>query len=330
MAGKDVKLTITREMVHVLDTCVWIELIEKEPSILHDLVDLVHHSAITLAVTPTLRAELRPHDEDAINRQKKNWRSRVGELEQFVEQMSKHDELFGPDPNVALQFMPIAERLRKLIDGYIGDPSRDLVRNLLESPGVLLINETKDLHELVVQQGTSKKKPFGGKNSTADALIFFAVHRWACRNPKRQVCFHTLNFRDFSAENDQTKPHIDLSGYFSPRTSLYYSYGLGPLISLVKSLDVYDYYPRMVGGCVICGEATPIENISCMGCGERPYDAPDDEYYTLTPRGDGYLVDVLNDHDGNWRIFCHNCGRKTFHVERARLCSYHQYTSDKD
>jgi hypothetical protein len=74
----------------------------------------------------------------------------------------------------------------------------------------------------------------------------------------------------------------------------------------------------------MCHASVPIEELSCNACGTSYDDLIDEDGYTLTPYRGGYLVDTGE------RLKCSNCGRKTFHVELADLCSYHQHMMSKD
>lgn len=177
-----------------------------------------------------------------------------------------------------------------------------------------------------MQHGLGKKKPFGEKNSTADAMLLFSVAHWAQKRPRTEVHFYTLNHKDFSDPDHKELPHSDIAQFFAPSTNLFYHHGLQHLMQSIQPLRVYDFYPEHEGhGCGMCDGPVPIEEISCDACGEEYSALLGEEDYTLKNYRGGYLIDVSGE-----RISCSACQRKTFRVELAGFCSYHHHVMSND
>jgi ribosomal protein L37E len=159
----------------------------------------------------------------------------------------------------------------------------------------------------------------------ADALILFSIHHWAQRNKGLEVHFYTFNTKDFSEPTNKNAPHDDIKQFFAPASNVSYHSNLGTLLSSISGLDPIDFYPEPAAGrCARCNERVPIETLNCNSCGETFADHIDEDSYTLTPYRDGHLVDAGE------RLQCGRCGRKTFHVELATLCSYCDHAMSKD
>jgi len=319
--------------IHVLDTCAWIEIVEspKHDEVFFKLRQLIDLGVLRIALPDTVHFELTNFDPGWLKKRKKDWNSRVGELEQFLHHVARNEDPFDPDGQPTTRMLDALDEIRQTIAAYEGDPHRGILSDLLASRNVVRIPAPKAIYADVIESGLRKKRPFSGKNSVADAVILFATARWAERHANESIVFHTLNTKDFSDPKDSRRPHPDIAHLFEPNTNLKYSSGLGQLSRALAPLDPIDFYPRDPEGCSICEEKVLIESISCMSCGNWPKGAPDDEGYTLKRYRGGYLVDVHDPYDGgSFRLECDACGRKTFEVYLNDLCSYHDHVTSKD
>lgn len=317
-----------RDIVRVLDSCAWIHLIENDTDTLGKVIELAQLGALTIGVPDVVRQEVRPSAE-LVGGQTKHWKSRIGELRRcarILTEVQRHGVFDGSVAQVR-DFETLLEEMLAAINAYKGDPFRDEVVRFLASKTPIAIPTPKVIHAQVVDHAIRRRKPFGEKNSVADALILFSVCHWATKHPDVDVHFYTLNKDDFADGGDNRKPHADLQHLFSPATNVVYHGGLGDLHKHVAGLRPYDFYPEPDPDvCPMCGEPVPIENLSCAACGTSHDEVIDEDGYTLTSYRDGYLVDIA----GAGRLSCGHCGRKTFHVELASMCSYHAYTQSKD
>ncbi|MBL6756536.1 MAG: hypothetical protein ISQ11_09020, partial [Planctomycetes bacterium] len=177
--------------LHVLDSSIWIDLIDRHPDLLYKVVDLANLSVLQIGVPGTVHLEMTRNAPERLAARKRDWHARIGELIRFAEMLRRTEDPFGPDGPPSRSYVSALEAMRGSIDDFEGDPHHGMVTDLLRSKHVTAISEPKAIHAQVVEYGISKKKPYGGKNSTADATILFATARWAARHPDRDVFFHT-------------------------------------------------------------------------------------------------------------------------------------------
>lgn len=313
--------------LHVFDSCVWIELIEHRPEALGKIIEFAQVGAIKLGAPDVVVSEI-PPNKDVVDGQKKRWSRSIEELRKCARLL--HDaevaRFFARPGEAPVQnFNEALNAMLDAIKAYRGDSNRDWVIQILNSRLPVRIPAPKALNETVVNWGLQKKKPFGTKNSTADTMLLFSLHRWAQRNTQAEVHFYTFNIRDFSAPDNKRLPHPDIEQFFAPATNLQYHTTLEHFHAGIKGLDPSDFYPEPdFDRCAMCDGPVPIEDIYCDACG-APYESwIDEDGYTLKAYRSGYLVDA----DG--RLSCGECGRRTFQVELASLCSYHQHVVAKD
>lgn len=313
--------------LHVVDSSVWIALADEHPKILYNLCELVELSAIRIGVPGPVHSEIVVAQPEWLASRKKAWQSRIGELEKFSELLARTEDPLSESPKPSVEYRRMLRSMRESVEKFDGDPHRKMVSDLLTSRNVVRIPVTGDIFKKVVEQGLRKRKPFSTKNSVADAVILFSVIRWAERHPEENVCFHTLNTKDFSSPESKKSPHPHIAECFEPNSRLSYSANLSSLAGLVRGLDPADLYPRNAHGCSVCDSPVLIDSISCKNCGAWPADAPDHEEFKLRPFREGYLVDVLGFDDEGYRLSCDECGRKTFDIELSDLCSYHEHVT---
>jgi hypothetical protein len=310
----------------VFDSSVWIDLIEFHPDTLDKVIRLAQLGVLHLGVPTVVRQEVPPSTE-VIAAQKKSWTKRIEELRRCAALLTEEqrDGVMDGSLKSVRNFELGLDDMLEAIKAYKGDPYRDRVIRLFNSNVPVSIPCPKAVNDQVLGWAIQKKKPFGEKNSVADALILFSVCRWATKNPVSEVHFYTLNTKDFSDPTDRRQPHPDIRHLFSPTTNLAFHGDVADLHKHVAGLDPSDFYPEpKPGSCLVCHASVPIEELSCNACGTS-YDAwIDEDSYTLTPYREGYLVDAGE------RLQCSNCGRKTFNVELADVCSYHQHMMSKD
>lgn len=322
-----------RPPVHVFDSSVWIGLCD-QPILLRSICSYATRGRIAVGVPQQVEHEvLGPAAKESFKRRRKGWLSRVGELEMFLELLSRVTTPSQPSPssNASVDCKAALTELRWRIGNCHIDPDAAYISSVFASPHVVRIESPPAIYKEVVELGLSDRKPFGNKNSTADAIILLSLVRWAKNRRGRRIVFHTTNFKDFSDPNHRDQPHPDLAKFFAPNTSITYSEGYAKLRGIVDDLDGEDLGgPPAWGRCLVCDEQTEIESISCAACGSLPSHWPEGEPYELTRRGGGYLVDAWDDNGDRWRATCDNCGKKTFDIELGSLCSYHQHMADSD
>lgn len=228
----------------VFDSCIWIHLIEFLPDVVVKIIELAKLDALKLGVPTIVRQEVPPSTE-VMAAQKKSWTKRIEELRTCAAILTdeQRDGVVSGTLKSVQNFERTLDDMLEAIKAYKGDPYRDRVIRLFNSEVPVVIPCPKLVNEQVLEWGLKKKKPFGEKNSTADALILFSVSHWAKRNPSVQVRFYTHNIKDFSDPNDKRAPHPDIRHLFSPATNMTYHSDLGDLHKDVAGMDPSDFYP---------------------------------------------------------------------------------------
>jgi hypothetical protein len=100
----------------------------------------------------------------------------------------------------------------------------DAILNLLQS-GKTISLSTK-IQERAMERGLKKQAPFHrNKNSVADALLIEMYgDALKAATDGDQYCFITLNVKDFSVSDSDTRnPHTDLAEFFTPLNSRYFT-----------------------------------------------------------------------------------------------------------
>lgn len=318
-------MTRKQTSVHVLDSSILIELVhdENKENLLTDLIEALDNGVIQLVMPEVVRNECSGFDK-AQKRKKSNWSARVCELKKFSQLLQ--------NKTVRNDLIECANRFQTAINSYDREAAWTIFEKIKNHNSTLHISANRTAKDMALKYALEKKAPFHrNKNSVADAVLLFSTYYWSKRR-RRRVIFHTLNVRDFSG-HDNRKPHPDLQSFFGVDSVLEYSVGID---RLAKELESCISWPSELtfeeGECDICGQPVLISDISCLVCGELPDSIPDNEDYSLTRRGNGYLVDVGFDDPygfGPSRLKCSHCGRKTFHVELENLCAYHSYYYDR-
>jgi hypothetical protein len=319
--------------LHVFDSSVWIGLCN-HPILLRSICSYATRGRIVVGVPQHVEGEvLGPAAKESFERRRSGWLSRVGELELFLEFLSRAaaPPQASPASSAPIDCRAALAELRRRIGQCQSDPDAAHIASVFASGHVVRIESPSAIYKQVVKLGLQGGKPFGKKNSTADAVILLSIVRWVRKRNGRRVVFHTMNHTDFSDPDHRDRPHPDLAEFFEPNTSIAYSEGYAKLRGIVEDLDGEDLSgPPVWGRCLVCGEQTEIESISCVACGSLPSQWPEDEPFKLTPRGGGYLVDSWDERGEEWRVECDRCHKKTFHIELESVCSYHQHMADSD
>lgn len=316
-----------KKKVIVFDTCVWIELIDSQPTVVDKLIKLASLGVITIGVPDTVRRELRPSGEVAAG-QKKNWESRIGELRRCAELLTANQriEFIGGTTKSPQNFERTLDDMLRAILAYKGNPYRDRVLRLFDSKAVVSIPYRKVLNDKILKFALEKKRPFGERNGAADAQLLFSVSHWASRNSNTEVQFYTFNKRDFSDPTNSNLPHADITHLFSPATNITFHGQLTELHKHIAGLDPVDFEPESSPDeCGICSQQVPIETMYCKSCGYMYDDSVAFENYRIKAHRGGYLID-----EGAERLSCKSCKRMTFEVEFASFCSYHENNMSND
>ena len=314
---------------YVLDTCVWINCLEEHRGLLWNLIRLGQLGLVDFAVPSLVADEFRA----GLGKQT---RSLKADCEAGLKSLRRYVEVYEPGPFGDQTLVQAVDRLERAVKAGPGDPLEGWVHRVFESTEVTPIPWLKSNYLLVGKLASHGLKPFDEKGKgVGDARILSSVCTFASKNPESEVHFTTLNKADFSHPDEANRPHPDLTGLFHPESNIHYRYGIRPLVDLVEArkgdgswdaaeeAEVEAQWDDSL--CSRCHGPVLIEQMTCLACGENHWGGSDHEYYELTPRGDGYLVDLSGS-----RVSCGECGRKTFDVELESVCSYCQHVCAKD
>jgi len=122
-------------------------------------------------------------------------------------------EYGGPDRETSVELIRSLEHQVPLI-GAMTTRNFDEIAELLADSGSLTPGPAE--YARVVERGLARQAPFhSGKASIADAMLI-ELYRTAAKSGAAEdvFCFITSNHRDFSATDDQRKPHPDLADVF--------------------------------------------------------------------------------------------------------------------
>lgn len=333
--------TPAQECILVLDTCVWIELIDK-PS-LHDVLErlavAIRIGEFCLGVPSPVKDEL---GDPAL--QKKARSTKVQRIRSHAKEVRKAANEFGPVVSKrAADALDELEKELSRVDETIASVV-DIVHELLNDRSTIEIPVSQAARDAAVQLALQNKAPFhGNKNSVADALILLSAAEYASSASNgARLEFYTLNHGDFSAKDDRCRPHADLACHFG--NNLSYHCGVELLAKRVDAidsalefaqwLDERDEEPQR--GFCFCGDATLIESASCAHCDGWIERLPDGGPFRLEQMENGERLIWI--HEDPWMkrsgeeevVRCPDCGSDELLIDLETTCPYHQHMADKD
>lgn len=144
--------------IHVLDTCAWIEIVEsqKHDEVFFKLRELITLNVLRIGLPETVRFELANNDPGWIEKRKKSWHSRVGELKQFLLHVARDEDPFDPDGTPSTELLEALDGIKRAIVSYKGDPHRGMLEDLLKSDKIVRIPAPKAINAAVVEYGLHK------------------------------------------------------------------------------------------------------------------------------------------------------------------------------
>lgn len=304
------------KVVEILDTCVWQDLVNDEPSLLTKLLRLSQVRVVFFGVPTVVASEFRSNSSDIL-RKRTQWKKQIAALSRLAQQLDLEAAQSGryKTEESRRRNVPLSQALTQMeseVDSFSGFPEQDIVHRFLTSDEVASIPSPKTITEDILAYGRDRKKPFGAKNGTADTELLLSVVHWAKRR-KHRVRLHTSNYTDFSLGKDvKDTPHSD--NFFAEDSNLEFCFGLRTLLNDYGKLNVDDYCLLHPNRCQACETPTEIEYMNCCRCDEElhtPFSAS--EFFVERVKN-GFHIVV----DGERRSCA--CGLKTFYGEFEKFC----------
>ena len=174
----------------ILDTSVLRDLVEYEYSLIQKLSQLVEDGEVVVVLPEIIRDEWKVGKSYAAAQIQK-------EIIDSIRAAKKLIPLFDGVESETLE--KVLNKIDPKVFGQTVASERiQAIDCLLESEKTILLPVTDYVRSLVVTHGLNKKKPFGEKNSMADAILFFTVIEWADQTQPEFLFFVTHNTKDFS------------------------------------------------------------------------------------------------------------------------------------
>lgn len=182
------KLTLMHHLI--LDTCIWSDLAEFDVSIISKIDELLKEDVLTILVPELVKSEWEKGTgiiTEKIQRQIRDLRqsslSFLSLLDGVIDSET-HEKIQGINPQ-ELGAKIASERIQG-------------IEKIMNSGRSILLPTSQNAFQIAAEHALNKKAPFRGKNSMADALIFFSFIEWIEENKPQSVFFVTTNINDYS------------------------------------------------------------------------------------------------------------------------------------
>jgi hypothetical protein len=204
----------------LIDTCVWFDLAkEREASLLGVVEELVKRGLVNLVVPRIVLEEFQRNRERIAKESARSLSTHFRLVKDAV------DKIGGDKRRVrrVLAHLDDVDHKIPIVGGAVVG-ALDRIEKLLKASPVVEPNEAIRLR--AAQRAIEGRAPFHReRNAMADAVIIETYGECVRGDAARgtRFAFVTHNKKDFSAENEnQKRPHPDITGYFSRIKSLYF------------------------------------------------------------------------------------------------------------
>ena len=171
----------------VIDTCVWGDLFDKEPTLATKLSHLIEQSKVTIVLPELIVSEWDGIKNKITNQLIK----KLSEISASYEKLRSLAKEVGEGVNED-KFIH-SDLANKIVIQRIA-----LLDSIIKSDKTILLPISPATKSLAIEYALEKKAPFRSKNGMADALIFFSAIEWADTNPEKIKYFVSSNVADFS------------------------------------------------------------------------------------------------------------------------------------
>jgi hypothetical protein len=193
----------------ILDTCVWIDLVNKNQEIYLDLLDdLIDKEHITLVIPEQVSSEWNKNREDKIIKEKESTYEQLKEKLKVLGIITKTAKIDDLEDQLHSFKLSLERNKEKVLNTFTSLTER--VDKLLNHKNNIIIhlNNTDKVKDQVIEFALKRKAPFTNKNSVGDAIIFFSSLEYSLKSRAR-VLFVSTNHKDFG-EKSSSELHKDL------------------------------------------------------------------------------------------------------------------------
>lgn len=176
----------------ILDTCVWVDLVVSEFSLVAKLARLIDDAKIAIVIPDLIRAEwdgCKRKIETQIANEVVEARRFAMRFVSFMDEIEPNDvsaQVSSADP-ISMGRRIAAQRIAAL-------------EAILNSEATICVPVSAQAETLAIKHALGKMAPFRMRNSMADALIFLAAVEWVNDQKPAHAVFVTHNTKDFSDE----------------------------------------------------------------------------------------------------------------------------------